>query len=202
MGFSDLLSKVFRNLRHDVDKAKWSSDCDCYDAQGTGSRISVISKCSDSSDDSKYSPQSSHKSKCPDYHAQHSASKTCNLSLYQEVGHVERKERFGILKDSSKTENNEDECTGTSQHHNDVGLNKSEELHFEIMDETKVVVQFTAEVNHQSVETVVCYGLGNFSDCIIARYQLALLILICGFLKVCWDKTFQFVSPLCYLTRV
>ncbi|XP_022093283.1 SRR1-like protein [Acanthaster planci] len=35
-----------------------------------------------------------------------------------------------------------------------------------------------------SVHTVVCYGLGNFTDCAIARYQLALLLLICEGLKI------------------
>ncbi|XP_033627439.1 uncharacterized protein LOC117290253 [Asterias rubens] len=175
--FKDLLSKVLSNLRRDVDTTNCSSDQDCYDIQATESRNTVVSKLSDGyDDDSKHPTQSSHKSKSQDFHLEDLASKTCNLILHGE--------RFGILKDSSKSENIKEECTGTSQHRDDLGLNKSEEVNFEVIDGTKVEGQFSVEVDNQSVETVVCYGLGNFSDCIIARYQLALLILICGFLKI------------------
>ncbi|XP_038056740.1 uncharacterized protein LOC119728529 isoform X2 [Patiria miniata] len=48
----------------------------------------------------------------------------------------------------------------------------------------EVTGQASAEVFGQPVQIVVCYGLGNFSDCAIARYQLALLLLICDSLKV------------------
>ncbi|KAJ8320301.1 hypothetical protein KUTeg_001888 [Tegillarca granosa] len=34
----------------------------------------------------------------------------------------------------------------------------------------------TKSTTEEPVETIISYGLGNFADCIIARYQLALLM--------------------------
>ena len=67
------------------------------------------------------------------------------------------------------------------------GWHSIEGAHWEVREDKKVIEvtsHASDEVIPSALQTVVCYGLGNFSDCVIARYQLALLMLMCGLLKV------------------
>ena len=47
-----------------------------------------------------------------------------------------------------------------------------------------------------SVEELVCYGLGNFTSCLIARYQLAFMICLRDKLQVNYHCDLNLYEPL------
>ncbi len=82
----------------------------------------------------------------------------------------EDRARILLKIDEAKTE------LGSSEFYGSFRILLFEHLHIKV--DQKASVKDGSDPSPSDIKEIVCYGIGNFSSCVIARYQLALYLLI------------------------